>query len=1245
MKRLLMQSLALITVCALAITNVIVPVSAVNVDDDTVVDYINSVHTFIYKDLSKYKLWEEQLSAGNTVLYSDYLNRLRNAIDKLESGIDIYDDFGNFGNYVSGETYPKNVGDIMPTTENTSSYDIIWAGLNEVDGDAIIRKPYTSYADYSKASTGGAHGNRINTFIGSKNGVLHFSSYDVIKQIYNGEPMNVEYWYSTPEKRWKPGVFCSDMQNAKLNLLSFKTSFNSGKPIQSFKISVPVNVQRNGIVIYDYQDINNWQAVSYMKYRGWQNSFCVFRRINGVIYAENGITEMTYEKYTNTNAPSKALNVLDAAEADGQYVDFKFDYDSTNSRYNLTLSYKDKEYTRALQPGDRLANIYLGAFPVANSTFADGYEGYFKNLEIKYISGSECEHVFTNKEDIHYLRTEAADCTEKNTYWKSCSKCGTASGTEYFTGNTIGAHSIISVAKKEKTCFESGNIAYTHCTRCGKYWNDKGVEISLSETVIQPGHTAVNGWSDDENGHWKYCIVCDALFNQAAHTPDFSNDIYNNDIPCSVCGRIIEHKHEPDFLPEMLGTTLVGDGTALGNQKIRLDVSFKNIIKAAEGNLEIKQYGVVYGLGSLTADELKKIKPVNGENAIVFDYESENVVGGLKTVEFERTLATYGRKISVIAFVEDAAGKRYYSENEIDGVTSDKGVIKTSVMDIMRTYLHNNVFDVLLTESVNSFAGQYTDLPAESIKSILKNYVSGKTDATDENYELAKEFTARAYFYAVANPSACTHTWVETEDDKYIKKTSDCHHRNWYWKNCSQCGAVSDTEYFLGLTVGAHSLDVFPAKNKTCFENGNIAYTHCTVCNYYFDSNGKQIKLSATVIPAGHTADEWKFSATSHWHMCIDCNEVYDCEEHTPDRAAATYYADKKCTVCGAVLEQKKAPDYYPEMVKANIQFGLEALATQTLEISADFSSIVKAKDAELDIVRYGIVYDKGRCSADKLKALEPIDGENAIISKFDNSLNIAPDILKLQLERSADAYGWRVSAIAFIEDANGNRWYSENEISGVTADKGVIQVSVMDIMADYVAKRADASLLASAAASFVAKYTDYSETVISSTVRRFIDGEIDTLDDDYEIAKKFVAETFCYITLDTTTVYTMNYGDGRLRTAEFADGMQLKLQRIPIPYRRGYKFAGWALGENELPQYGIWTPTNGAIIYAVWAENKIKGDINNDGTLDIRDLVRSKKASSGTVDNIEDKYRADFNYNGDVDAEDMVTMRKLLLG
>ena len=186
-------------------------------------------------------------------------------------------------------------------------------------------------------------------------------------------------------------------------------------------------------------------------------------------------------------------------------------------------------------------------------------------------------HTHTYDQEIQKPETlkSAADCTNDEVYFKSCS-CGEISTTETFTaaGTQLGhawasvwskdtdnhwkecsrchekkdeaahdygsdnicdtcgydktvphTHNLTLVPAKAPTCTEKGNTAYYTCDGCDKWFEDAtgASEITDKTSVIlaATGHSA-SDWKSDNTDHWKECTVvgCGVIIegSKAAHT-------------------------------------------------------------------------------------------------------------------------------------------------------------------------------------------------------------------------------------------------------------------------------------------------------------------------------------------------------------------------------------------------------------------------------------------------------------------------------------------------------------------------------------------------------------------------------------------------------------------------------------------------------------------------------------------------------------------------------------------------------
>lgn len=94
-------------------------------------------------------------------------------------------------------------------------------------------------------------------------------------------------------------------------------------------------------------------------------------------------------------------------------------------------------------------------------------------------------------------------------------------------------HDLTATIAKAPTCSEPGNIAYWHCSKCGKYFSDaeSKYEVLFAHTTLNAtGHTYADDWSHDENAHWRIatCEHSSEVTDYAAHT--------FVDQQCSICG-------------------------------------------------------------------------------------------------------------------------------------------------------------------------------------------------------------------------------------------------------------------------------------------------------------------------------------------------------------------------------------------------------------------------------------------------------------------------------------------------------------------------------------------------------------------------------------------------------------------------------------------------------------------------------------------------------------------------------------
>lgn len=114
----------------------------------------------------------------------------------------------------------------------------------------------------------------------------------------------------------------------------------------------------------------------------------------------------------------------------------------------------------------------------------------------------------------------------------------------------------------------------------------------------------------------------------------------------------------------------------------------------------------------------------------------------------------------------------------------------------------------------------------------------------------------------------------------------------------------------------------------------------------------------------------------------------------------------------------------------------------------------------------------------------------------------------------------------------------------------------------------------------------------------------------------------------------TVVYCDGGEYKAEF----ETAGEALKTPVKDGMAFSGW-YSEPDFRGAKVTTASADAVLYAKWV---IKGDLNEDGTVDIRDLVTLKEASINSY--TDSKYDLDGDSKPATE-DDLLFLKKLLLG
>lgn len=122
-------------------------------------------------------------------------------------------------------------------------------------------------------------------------------------------------------------------------------------------------------------------------------------------------------------------------------------------------------------------------------------------------------------------------------------------------------------------------------------------------------------------------------------------------------------------------------------------------------------------------------------------------------------------------------------------------------------------------------------------------------------------------------------------------------------KECIICGYELTTEEIpaFGL-LHTHMLTKVAAEDATCVAAGHTEYQYCGGCGKYFGDGGEEneIEWSDIIIPAtgSHTPmEEWQYNASSHWRLCLICNQEMDRAAHSG--GTADCHQKAVCDTCG----------------------------------------------------------------------------------------------------------------------------------------------------------------------------------------------------------------------------------------------------------------------------------------------------------------------------------------------------------
>lgn len=203
---------------------------------------------------------------------------------------------------------------------------------------------------------------------------------------------------------------------------------------------------------------------------------------------------------------------------------------------------------------------------------------------------------------------------------------------------------------------------------------------------------------------------------------------------------------EKDYKPAVLGAKILKKKTENGDQNLRIDFDFSNVI-ANGADKNITEYGVILQAGTQTKETLISVN--NKRTVLSHKISSVSDIPSLYTVTITNSAENSGKRVSALAYIKDSNGNYYYSENNSDVVTD--GVAQKSVMGVMKAWYAD--METNQSEKLNAAAQRY--VVGESPEGIIdaaaaldkaSRYANGIVTTTDSEYAECKTILSRIFY-------------------------------------------------------------------------------------------------------------------------------------------------------------------------------------------------------------------------------------------------------------------------------------------------------------------------------------------------------------------------------------------------------------------------------------------------------------------------------------------------------------------
>lgn len=414
--------------------------------------------------------------------------------------------------------------------------------------------------------------------------------------------------------------------------------------------------------------------------------------------------------------------------------------------------------------------------------------------------------------------------------------------TLYAKWNYVG-HSMMTIARVEPTCTETGNIAHYKCTSCNRLYSDEEGTTEITDVEIPAlGHTITAVASVEatctESGnmaHYK-CTRCNKTFSDSEGRAEIT------DVTIPALWHTLTHI-------ERVEATC----TTAGNVEY----------------YECSRCSKLYSDNEATTEIASAVIPALGHDYNDADWEVTTAalcdVAGVETRVCRRACGDYQtREIPEL-------GHDFETEFTIDEEATCTEAGEKS-RHCTRCYART---DITTIPATGHTAGIYTVTTEPACETTGEE----KTNCTVCGTELTRSIATLG------------HDYTSTSSTAYKATDATCTAVPTYYKTCTRCGNPGTTTFSSGNALG-HSLTKTARVEATCTTAGNIEYYTCSRCSKKFSDSAGNTEITSTAIAAkGHSYQ--KTSSASVCRTCSVCgNQI---TSHDMKSGTCTY---KKCNNC-----------------------------------------------------------------------------------------------------------------------------------------------------------------------------------------------------------------------------------------------------------------------------------------------------------------------------------------------------------